>query len=55
MGAEILRTVVVRTIDEIIVLGAIIALRGILNLLIHWEIHNMEKHKEIKDDWGKLE
>ncbi len=38
LGGEILRTVIVRTIDEIIILGAIIALRGLLNFIIHWEI-----------------
>ncbi len=38
LGGEILRTVIVRTMDEIIFLGAIIVLRGALAFLIHWEI-----------------
>lgn len=38
LGGEILRTVVVRTFDEVIILGAIVVLRGFLNLIIHWEI-----------------
>ncbi len=38
LGGEILRTVIVRTMDEIIFLGAIILLRGALTFLIHWEI-----------------
>lgn len=38
IGGEILRTVAVRTMNEVLVLGAIIALRGALSLLIHWEI-----------------
>lgn len=39
LGGEILRTVIVRTMDEIAFLGAIILLRGALTLLIHWEIN----------------
>lgn len=38
LGGEILRTVIVRSMDEIIILGSIIILRGLLNLIIHWEI-----------------
>ncbi len=38
LAGEILRTVIVRTMDEIIFLGAIIVLRGTLTFLIHWEI-----------------
>lgn len=38
LGGEILRTVVVRTMDEVLILGAIVVLRGFLNLIIHWEI-----------------
>ncbi len=44
MGSEVLRTVVVRAKEELIILGAIILLRGILTFLIHWEIKN-EKHE----------
>ncbi len=43
LGGEILRTVIVRSMDEIIILGSIIILRGLLNLIIHWEIkHDVE-------------
>ena len=38
LGGEILRTVIIRTFDEVLILGAIIILRGLLNLIIHWEI-----------------
>ena len=38
LGSEILRTVVVRDLSEIAVVGAIIILRAALALLIHWEI-----------------
>jgi uncharacterized membrane protein len=39
LGGEILRTVIVRTMEEIAFLGAIILLRGALTLLIHWEMN----------------
>ena len=42
LGGEVLRTVIVRTKSELVVLGAIIVLRGILTFLIQWEIKNEE-------------
>ena len=38
MGGEVLRTLIVRTWDELSILGAIMALRGALTFLLHWEI-----------------
>ena len=38
MAAEILKTVIVQTLDELIVLGAVILIRALLSLLIHFEI-----------------
>ena len=51
LGAEILKTVVVRTMDEMYILAAIILLRAILAFVIHWEIKNESNHKleESKD------
>lgn len=49
MGAEIIKTVVVRTIDELLILGAIILLRAILAVLIHWEIKT-EKTDILEDE-----
>lgn len=43
LGSEILRTVVVRDLREIVIVGSIIALRAVLTLLIHWEIKNEEQ------------
>ena len=42
LGGEILRTVVVRDLSEIALVGAIILLRAALTFLIHWEIKNEE-------------
>ncbi|GAB6168706.1 hypothetical protein JCM1393_11660 [Clostridium carnis] len=38
LGAEILKTVIVRSLDEMYILAAIILLRAILAFVIHWEM-----------------
>lgn len=40
MAAEILKTVLVREMSELLILGAIIVLRALLSFLIHFEIKN---------------
>ena len=42
LGSEILRTVIVRNLEEIYIVAGIIALRAVLTILIHWEIKNEE-------------
>ncbi|GAB6086542.1 DUF1622 domain-containing protein [Alkaliphilus crotonatoxidans] len=44
LAGEILKTVTVRTLDEIYVLAAVVALRLILTYVIHWEIQSDTKH-----------
>lgn len=46
LGGEVLRTVIVREWSELLILGAVILLRGALTLIIHWEIKNEESHME---------
>ena len=43
MAAEILKTVLVRDLNELIVLGTVVLLRALLSLLIHFE---MKDHRE---------
>lgn len=43
LGGEVLRTVIVREWSELMILGAIIVLRGALTCLIHWEIRHEEE------------
>lgn len=45
MAAEILKTVLVRDLSELLVLGAVILLRAVLSVLIHFEMkaHNNQK------------
>jgi len=42
LGSEVLRTTIVREANELLILGAIILLRGALTVLIHWEIRHEE-------------
>lgn len=46
LGSEILRTVIVRDLSEIAIVGAIILLRAALTFLLHWEIKNEEAEAE---------
>ena len=46
MGAEIVKTVIVRELKELLILGIIIILRAILAVLIHWEITTEEKEEK---------
>ena len=45
MAAEILKTVLIREMSELLVLGAVILLRALLSVLIHFEM----KHNKNKD------
>lgn len=38
MAAEILKTVLIRSLDELIILGAVILLRGLMSFMIHFEM-----------------
>lgn len=46
LGGEILRTVIVREWQEILIVGAVILLRAALNFLIHWEISHIQHDGE---------
>lgn len=45
MAAEILRTVLIQSLDELYMLGAVILLRALLSILIHFELKD-SKNKE---------
>lgn len=44
MAAEILKTVLVRDLNELLVLGAVILLRALLSVLIHFEMRGEGCH-----------
>lgn len=46
MGAEILKTITVRTLDELMILGAIVLIRVVLSFVIHWEIKTTHEDKK---------
>ncbi len=46
VGGELLRTVIVRNWDELLILGSIILLRAALTFLIQWEI-KIEKKNDV--------
>ena len=53
MAAEILKTVLVQSLDELYILGAVILLRALLSLLIHFEFKGQgrkKKHKKSKEE-----
>lgn len=50
MGGELLRTVIVRNWEELLILGAIILLRAALTFLIQWEIKIERKSGNLTDE-----
>lgn len=46
MGSELLRTIIAREWQELLILGGIILIRAALSLLIHWEIREERKRSE---------
>ena len=46
MAAEILKTVLIRDLGELTVLGAVIILRALLSVLIHLEMHHTTHHRQ---------
>lgn len=52
LGGEVLRTVIIREWSELLILGAIIVLRGAMALLIHWEIKNEEERIAVGQSEG---
>lgn len=48
LGSEILRTVIVRDLSEIVTVAGIIALRAALTFLIHWEIKIEEANESLE-------
>jgi uncharacterized membrane protein len=46
LAGEIIRTVVVRTMNEVLILASVIGLRAILNLIVHWEIRQEKQDRD---------
>lgn len=52
LAAEILKTVIIRNINELIILGSITLIRGFLTLIIHWEMKSEKPNKINSKDKG---
>ena len=48
MAAEILKTILIQSLEEIYILGGIIVLRVALSLIIHFESRDHKTKKEVK-------
>jgi uncharacterized membrane protein len=46
LASEVLRTVVSPAVQDLIVVGATVLLRGAMTILIHWESKNEEKEEK---------
>lgn len=46
LAGEILRTVIVRTMNEVLILASVIFLRAALNLIVHWEIRQEKQDRD---------
>ena len=46
LAAEIIKTVVIRTLDEFIILAAVAILRVVLTFVLHWELKHGAKSIE---------
>lgn len=51
LGAEIIKTVIVRDLNELFILGFVVVLRIVLTFVIHWEIDAFN----IEEDRQKIE
>ena len=49
LAAEILKTVLIQSLDELYILGAVILLRALMSILIHFEMKNTHSKKESKE------
>ena len=49
MGAEIVKTVIVRDLNELAILAIVIALRTALAVVIHWEIKSERQEEETRN------
>ena len=48
MGAEIIKTVIIHSLGELVILGVVIVIRALLAFIIHWEMRLEEKESKIR-------
>lgn len=55
LAAEILKTVLIQSLDELYILGAVILLRALMSVLIHFEMKNTHTKKKEEEPKEKTE
>ena len=53
LAAEILKTVLINSLDELYILGAVILLRALMSVLIHFEMKDAKRHRKEKESEAK--
>ena len=48
LASELLKTVVIRTWNEVLILSAIVLIRVVMTLIIHWEMENEETREKLE-------
>lgn len=48
MGAEIIKTVTIRGVSELIILSIVVVLRVVLSFVLHWEVDQASKEEKQK-------
>ena len=44
LGAEIIKSVIIRDLSELIILGFVVVLRIVLTFVVHWDLKQMEEN-----------
>ncbi len=55
LGAEILKTIVLQEVSELLMVGGVIIMRVALSVLIHWEMKQEQKERELEEHSRKIE
>lgn len=52
LGAEIIKTVVIRDMQELLILSVVVVLRIVLSIVVHWEVNNanMEGRDQLMEE-----
>ena len=48
LGAEILKTIALEEVSELMMVGGVIAMRVALSILIHWEMKQEQHERELE-------
>lgn len=50
LGAEIIKTITVRDVKELILLAAVVVIRIAITVLIHWEVQSASKSHDAREE-----